>query len=561
MKTKFLLATLVLSLCFLSSIQAQDCDCDHVIDPTTPFVKGENFDIQPGDRICLMAGEYDYLHILNFHGEPGNPITFVNCGGKVTVGQFRHHFGFVMENCQYFRLTGTGDENINYGILVDGTTNRASGMSISTFSTDFEVDHVEFANTGGAGFHMVMRPSCDPATHRANFTQRNIFIHDNYAHDNGAEGFYMGHSFYNGQDIQCDGQTVTVFPMLIDNIRFYNNITERTGQDGFQVSTAESGAEIYNNVVRDYGLNEIPAQAAGIVVGGGTSGRIYNNWIENGFAGGIHVFGIGDVTIFNNVIKDAGESGIFIGDKTTLPGRPFQVINNTIIEPAQKGIDMNSDISSDNVIYNNIIINPGALSDFITNPLRAYINFKNQAVDADTTKNHFNSAIANVAFENANSKIFHLLENSPAANNGVDVSDYGITFDFNFFPRGQSGSFSAGAFEFGTERTGIVTSIEDDIIESNSVLDLRIFPNPVRSNGTLKAEITLKQNQNISLELVDIQGRLVSKIIENEFLSQGQHSFEIPLKDHLDTSGATGVYLLSIETGDDRIVRQVNIFR
>ncbi|MBE7472392.1 MAG: hypothetical protein HS114_24955 [Anaerolineales bacterium] len=91
-----------------------------------------------------------------------------------------------------------------------------AGAQIGDKSSDFELDHLEIANTSLAGIYAKTLANCsngstniydhdgDGQTHddpddiinRSTFTQYNSVLHDNYIHQVRAEGFYVGSSFY-----------------------------------------------------------------------------------------------------------------------------------------------------------------------------------------------------------------------------------------------------------------------------------------------------------------------------------------------------------------------------
>ena len=58
-------------------------------------------------------------------------------------------------------------------------------------STNFEVDHIEIANTGFAGIISKTDPVCNLSKNRGNFTQYQSVFHDNYIHNTSGEGMYM----------------------------------------------------------------------------------------------------------------------------------------------------------------------------------------------------------------------------------------------------------------------------------------------------------------------------------------------------------------------------------
>ena len=428
-------------------IADSDCNCDHTITPAKTYVNGQGLDVQPGDVICLQAGKYEYLNLYNFRGTAEQPLTFINCGGQVEIGGYQWHYGFVMNNNQHFRLTGTGDTDYEYGIRIDGIKDNASGFAISTYSSDFEIDHLEISNTGFAGMHIVMKPTCDPASQKGNYVMRNINIHDNYVHDTHGEGLYIGHSKYTGTTVTCDGEKKTVYPHTVEGIRVHNNTIERTGWDGFQVSCAVKDCEIYRNTVKDYGRENKSSQRAGIVIGGGSTGRLYDNLIYRGTGGGIHVFGIGDNLIYNNIIVEAGEDGVFIGDKTTEAGRSYSVLNNTIVSPGRDGIRMYNKTSSRNQFLNNLIVNPGSYNDY-SKSSKAFVYLNSSEIDVTIDNNVFKTDVSEMSFVDPAQQDFRLQETSPAIDAGADVVSFGFDKDYNGLIRRVGSGVDAGACEY-----------------------------------------------------------------------------------------------------------------
>ena len=468
------------------------CNCDHVITPEDYFINlmkyPDEMDVQPGDVICLQAGTYPELGLYGFEGTAEKPITFINCGGQVII-EDSPIVGLYMNGNKHFRLTGTGDPDYEYGIVIRGT--RKQGLAISTMSTDYELDHLEIYNTGSIGMHLVTRPTCDPASWRENFTMKDVSIHDNYLHDLTEEAFYIGSSKYRtGHKVTCDGEAKYVMPHNTEGVRIYNNRMEHMGKDGFQVSGVVKDCKIYNNTVIDYGKQGIGAHSAGIVIGGGTTGEVYNNIVGQGTGGGIHVFGIGDNHVYNNVVYDAGENGILIGNKTTEDGRYYWVNNNTIVNPAEAGVYVNADErSKNNKVMNNLIVAPGLLSYYADrNPDMAYVYY-NKLIDVDLVidRNVVLSSVEEAGFIDAQGSNFQLTVNSPAIDQGTDLTNLGITNDLLGVSRSNNSTdiqqfssiatngklFDAGAYEF------VQTLSNINPVESQQAVITNTYPNPV----------------------------------------------------------------------------------
>ena len=419
-----------------------DCNCDHVITPANSYVNGQSLGVKPGDVVCVKAGQYDYLNLFNFQGSANAPITIKNCGGQVRIGNSSVNYGIVMNNNRYVHFTGTGSSD-QYGFKVDGGSRYlASGFGASGKSSDFTLDHIEITKVE-AGVLAKTSPTCDASTWRENFTMRNVKFHDFYIHDIKGEGFYIGHTSFK-VTMKCDGMSREVEPHRIENLRVYNNRIENAGWDGIQVAQASSNCEIYDNHVYNYGTANMSSQQGGILVGGNTTGKVYNNWVEKGTGSGIQVFGTGTITVYNNVVLDAGEDAIFVDDRSPSP-MDVRFINNTIVNPKRDGIRLYNDQAANNLICNNLVVSPGSLGNY-SNSSTAYL-FVGNGVEVSKMTNHFSATVGSVDFEDHANDEFQLDEGSPAINQGTNVSQYGIVEDLEGNERPANGAYDIGAFE------------------------------------------------------------------------------------------------------------------
>lgn len=454
---------LLIGILFFCSIAlyAQECNCNHTITLQQNYIDGAKMNIQPGDTVCIESGARTSLKLINFHGSADRYIVFRNCGGAVEVRNNTLNYGISIENSSYFRFTGTGNKLNPYGFRILGTKSGASGLSVGNLSTNFEIDHIEIANTGFAGIFSKTDPVCDLSKNRGNFTQYQSFYHDNYIHNTAGEGMYIGHSFYSGVTTTCGGDTVVLYPCELKGVRVYNNVVDSAGWDGIQVGCATEDCEIYGNRVTNYGVAGISAQHTGIQVGGGTTGKCYNNKIMNGSGTGIAVFGIGNNDIYNNIVVNAGYNyypndstiriyGIYCDDRETIPGSSFNFYNNTIINSKSDGIRFTSIASRSNRFYNNIIIHPGSLLSYRKIPKQSpYINVgAKNGVDAIISNNYFYKDASQILFADTLNYDYHLTRNSPAVDAGIDLSNYGINIDHDFLTRPLGNGFDIGAYEF-----------------------------------------------------------------------------------------------------------------
>ncbi|AMR32869.1 hypothetical protein A0256_16310 [Mucilaginibacter sp. PAMC 26640] len=407
-------------------------NCSYTVQTSQWFVDGTG--IAPGSVICIPAGNRGALLLKNFKGTADNPIIIINKGGVVRFSTTTTaSYGFKTQNCQYFKIVGTGVSSIKYGFVISGGN---ISMTMDDLSSDFEISNVEVKNSGFAGIMAKTDPSCDIATQRGHFTMRNIKMHDNYVHKTGGEGFYVGNSFYaDGSSISCG----KVLPHDVVNVNIYNNIVDSTGCEGIQVGSAISGAEIHNNIVTSPGLSPFASgQNNGIQIGEGTGGKCFANLIKNAPGNGIIVLGLGDNLVYANIIINAGAYGIFADSRYT-PGPHFEFINNTIIAPALDGIKLNSESIPMNTVINNLFVIQGA---------GTAINRMSTSVRLTASNNYVVKDVNACKFKNFTADDFHLTDYSPMIGKGMIVLSYGVGFDYYGTPRPNPNAVDVGATEF-----------------------------------------------------------------------------------------------------------------
>ena len=84
-----LLLSSIIILLFLN-IRASRVNCTVEIASDIMLIDGSAFN--PGDVICLLAGNKDYLLLRDIHGTESQPITIINKGGAVIIDT-DHHYG------------------------------------------------------------------------------------------------------------------------------------------------------------------------------------------------------------------------------------------------------------------------------------------------------------------------------------------------------------------------------------------------------------------------------------------------------------------------------------
>lgn len=432
---------------------ASDCSiCKYVVPENTNTIDGAKLGLKPGDVICLSAAKKysgTPLRFINIVGSSSSPIIVTTCGGTVSV-TVPNTLTYVMkfEKSKYFKLTG-GTVDGTYGIKLSGS--NTLGLSLDNLTTNFEVDHVEVSNVGFAGIMAKTDPTCDDATIRGHFTLRDASIHHNYVHDTGGEGLYIGNSFYsNGVSTSCGIR----YPHELENIKIYSNTVRNSGWESIQLGCAVRGAEVHDNVVENYGTKNINSQNNGIQIGEGSGGLCYNNYVKSGKGNGIIVLGIGDNVVFNNIIVNPGIAGIFCDDRYTT-GTGFKFMNNTIVNPVGDGIRLYADLASlSNVVMNNLISNPGSFNTYETdntprtgqNDAYLYLLSKNVKVSQSNNFYTRNTSLAN--YLNLGSFSTTLTSVCSIVDKGANTSSSGVKFDFALKARPAGGVFDIGAVEY-----------------------------------------------------------------------------------------------------------------
>ncbi|PWJ44026.1 right-handed parallel beta-helix repeat-containing protein [Sediminitomix flava] len=430
---------------------------DYLVPAGTASINGDSenadkndfvVDAKPGTVIALEAGDYPDLNLKNLHGSSGNPVTIINYGGKVNIGTNAYSTVVKVIDCTNFRFTGSGSGD-SYGISIDGSNAKTGEHTMEVYgvSSDFEIDHIEAFRSTFAGLVIKSDPkSFNPEVWRENFEMKNISVHDNYFHDTGGEGIYIG---YTGDGVAVEGGG-TAMPHLISGLRVYNNKVENSQWDGIQINRAHSDVEVYNNSISNYGLEKNSNQNTGLDIGYETVGRFYNNKVDGGDGIGIQVKGIGDVFLYNNVVLNAGYDGIYANDYNAENGRPgYKIVNNTVVNSGHFGIrlvNFKSTYGDDNTrdwVVNNVVakVVGEGLGD------RDFIHLANDETKAMLYNNNnlTYQSVDEASFTNG----YELSDGAEGVDGGMDVASLGIRSDFNGNARPQGNGYDVGAYESG----------------------------------------------------------------------------------------------------------------
>ncbi len=546
---RLIIITSLLLISINKRLSAQQYSCDFIIDTNTTYIDSiTGSSISPGDTVCLMAGNRDKLLIKYMQGCTDKPIVLINYGGSSNI-YTSYHYGMSFNHCRHIKISGKGVDSISYGIKILKVEGGA-GLGLTDFTTDVEIENLEIANTLTSGIAAKTDPDCTFKAVRDSFTMRNLVIHDNYIHDVGNEGMYIGSTKYTGQTIHCNGQDTTVFPHLLENVLIFNNHIERAGWDGLQISSASDSCRIFENWVLYDSQDEQNNQMSGIILGNGSDCDCYSNLVRDGKGIGIENHQLGGNLIYNNVIINAGRDyfpgdptkrkyGIFVPDHVyNADSAAYHIHHNTIISPKTDGIRFSNTNSRDNVFYNNIIVNPGAYYyyDSITSsttPMDAFINVTDANIGATYQHNLLKLSQYEVCFADTSSYDYQLKANSPAIDYGINLSFLGIVDDFNYVPRPFGQSYDAGAFEFDS----IFYSSEEVFSHPE---EIKIYPNPAKD--LLKIYIKGKDESTVSISLLNMEGKCLRKK-STKIWDFDSHTFELNVRNIRN-----GMYFIQIQT-------------
>lgn len=539
-----LLLSSIIILLFINT-RASQVACTVEIASEIVLIDGSAFN--PGDVICLLAGNKDYLLLRDIQGTESQPITIVNKGGAVIIDT-DHFYGVKFDNCKHVIFRGNGYDEADYGIHIKRVGNGA-GMSVDNKSTNIEIEFVEISYTLIGGIYAKTEPyqgDCNNLVTRENFTMYDLKIHDCYLHHIADEGMYIGSSKYTGQTIyQCD--EIVVLPHIIEGVSIYDNIVENTGWDGIQVSSAPVDCNIFNNLISHDSYEEEPYQMSGILIGGGAKCDCYNNKIFDGKGDGIDIFGLGFMKIYNNLIVRAGRTfkpdepaeykhGIYVGEVVNSPNATFKLYNNTIVSPKSSGIKYSNQEAAMGYLKNNIISNPGLDPEYII------IDNDINPDKVDISHNFSVSSNSEVKFINYSDNNFDLKPNSGAVNFGTSLTNEGITFDIDGRFRPFHTYFDAGAYECHDP----YASINEETQNIGNP-----YPVPTKDYITIPFNSVIKREVHITL--ISITGKVVFvSTYNNNYIAEGKICLNL---NHLPS----GKYIARITADNQSISRPVII--
>jgi len=478
---------LLLELC-PKALWAQSCDCDYTIPLGTTVVDRNTLSVSvmPKDKrvLCFQSGTRTLpLMLKNFKGSTDGgvnaPYVIKNCSGKVTFNiPLTNGYAFKLYNCENVNISGTGSSD-KYGILLNGAHIT---LVLGDTTSRVEVNNVEIRNSGFCGLMaktdnaLINVPGGN--NNPSAYVMRGLYIHDNYIADTEAEGIYIGNTNWAPGNSQHN----------LDSVFVYDNIIKDSGAEAIQVGGTASGTGfIYNNQIDGFGRKYqsfAQFQNNGIQLSTGFSGRCYNNFIyaypaDEYTQNGIVCVGLGNIYIYNNVIANPKDNGIYIGSNNAeSKSKPFYVMNNTIVNPAHDGIRIQEVGSATNrlsvYVYNNLGANI---------PSGYALVKKNGSLITSSEQANISNLIAAFNFQDPINLDFSLTSNSSLViDKGTDlVASYGVTQDILGAERsGQGTTFDVGAYELVSQSFSL--SIDPIVVENRCLGDTIV----INVNGTVE---------------------------------------------------------------------------
>lgn len=207
-------------------------------------------DWQTLDRLYIPAGEYRFIRIGNLPDRSdNNPLIITNKGGQVLVGGQGHHYAMEITGGTNWVLTGrydslslTGDVSYvghrggvfantqgQYGFLVDDDFGNAGSGIRASYATKFQIEYIEIREVYFAGM-LLKRSGASTAD------MEGVSINDNYIHDTGSEGLYIG-------------ATEGPVQHRIKDWQIYNNRILRTGTEALQLQQLSGTTLVHHNVI------------------------------------------------------------------------------------------------------------------------------------------------------------------------------------------------------------------------------------------------------------------------------------------------------------------------
>ncbi len=358
-----------------------------------------------------------------------------------------------ISTCAFMEISGAGTPGVEYGFDIYGrnvNNDTEFGIYLGKGSTDIEVHHAYIHDCGTFIVAKTLQSCAAPQWLEDKYVMRNVSIHHIKGRNSAFEGFYIGNTNY----FWNDGSCTNLKTHWIENLQVYECDLENMGNDGIQISVTRDGDNrIHNNRLVNYATNGVDSHGYGILCGGGSTLKIYNNYISKGFMPAVTIFGSGTQEIYNNLITDIKTEGIVVYDKIPagvdawrFPAAVARIYNNTIhkVDQNRDGIKVYAYLTTQpHQIYNNLLLVNGAAGDYPSSGIYAK---GDKLVLVQAGNNLQFSDITQAKLANPDGGDYRPTSVSPVIDKGANIS--AITFDLDEYSRPVNGVFDVGAYEY-----------------------------------------------------------------------------------------------------------------
>ena len=397
-------------------------DCTVTIPSSVTKVngKGRYSALQPGDVICLPAGERGNIKFSNLHGSAGRPIVIRNDGGVVHISGMTNRLGGIgLLRSSSVRVTGTGvsgrcgaeytPEEQECGIVISDALNGIRVLPDGS-PRRIELDHLRIERTSTSNHSTGFSIHPDPGQ-----TISGFFVHHNYLVDIFREGMYIG-SEPHDDPFESLGK--------LTDVEISYNLVQRTGYDGIKVKVGVANVSIHDNVVLSPALAQFAKHETGIQIAT-SSANVYNNVVE----GGVEGIGSGRpmpnavTRYFNNLVTGSATTGFVTAEDGAL------IYGNTIVGVGTQGILAKGNGTQ---VFDNIVADSLGLSF----PGRSSVSINNLV-----------GVSASMGFVSPASGNYQLRPTSPAVDRGAGTGVY-PPIDLLRIERPQGARPDVGAYEY-----------------------------------------------------------------------------------------------------------------
>jgi hypothetical protein len=341
------------------------------------LAKYSDVDFTDIDVLYIPAGHYSYISLKGLPDRSADrPLYISNLGGQVKVGGLGHYYLAIFGGGSNWILTGRYEPDLGlghplyqghgvngdmyaesageYGFFIDDVFVKESNSGLAVGgSTNFTLEFIEVSRVGFAG--MLVKKDND-----GNATMLNVRIHDNYIHDTGSEGLYLGSTqsqpqhkiqafIYNNRFIRTGTEAIQA-AHLIDGSLVENNVALFAAIDwldafqpyqdnNLQINHREGVVRVRNNIV--VGAASALIQCFGINVDGDTrtedeqlivednlflGTRSLVAYVHSGFAEGVELLVANNVisTVTHNALKGIRPTGCWRHNSLILPAATYR---------------------------------------------------------------------------------------------------------------------------------------------------------------------------------------------------------------------------------------------